>query len=83
MDLRALAILSDSIVVILATTLSLNGTISSNGLNGADGNQGACGGVGCGMGGGGGGAGGAVRLVSTNSTLGVNSGVLPALDFKL
>jgi cysteine-rich repeat protein len=52
------------IVLIRAASVTVAGSLRSNGGSGVGGDQGACGGVGCGMGGGGGGggAGGAIRI---------------------
>jgi hypothetical protein len=51
-------------------SLTVTGSIRSNGVDGLIGAQFACGGRGCGMGGGGGGSGGAIRLTAARAVLG-------------
>ncbi len=59
-------------ILLRAGTITVTGSINSNGGAGTRGNN-DCGGGGCGMGGGGGGAGGAIRLVAATSvTLGTD-----------
>ncbi len=51
-------------------SLTVTGSVTSNGVDGLTGNQFACGGRGCGMGGGGGGSGGAIRVIAARATFG-------------
>jgi hypothetical protein len=58
------------LILLQGATVTVTGSITSDGSSGGNGNQGACGGTGSGMSGGGGGAGGSIRIFATTANLG-------------